>query len=44
TVRFHGLTPTSMALEGLEKHQRLIESYRKLHAARAARAGMRVPA
>ncbi|WP_417328653.1 OsmC domain/YcaO domain-containing protein [Halomonas cupida] len=37
-VRFHGLTPTSMQLEGLEKHQRLIESYRKLHAARAARA------
>lgn len=43
-VRFHGLTPTSMALEGLEKHQRLIESYRKLHAARARRAGMRAPA
>ncbi|ALM51940.1 OsmC domain/YcaO domain-containing protein [Halomonas huangheensis] len=39
-VRFHGLTPTSMQLEGLEKHQRLIESYRKLHAARAALAGM----
>jgi ribosomal protein S12 methylthiotransferase accessory factor len=34
--RFHGLTPTSMNLEGLEKHQRLIESYRKLHAWRAA--------
>ncbi|MBB3190966.1 OsmC domain/YcaO domain-containing protein [Halomonas cerina] len=39
-VRFHGLTPTSLALEGLEKHQRLIESYRKLHAHRAARAGL----
>ncbi|MCE9664808.1 OsmC domain/YcaO domain-containing protein [Halomonas sp. M5N1S17] len=39
-VRFHGLTPTSMALEGLEKHQRLIESYKKLHAHRAARAGV----
>ncbi|PMR68506.1 OsmC domain/YcaO domain-containing protein [Halomonas heilongjiangensis] len=38
-VRFHGLTPTSMQLEGLEKHQRLVESYKKLHAARAARAG-----
>jgi ribosomal protein S12 methylthiotransferase accessory factor len=38
TVRFHGLTPTSMRLEGLEKHQRLIDSYKKLHAARAARA------
>ncbi|MHB0777482.1 OsmC domain/YcaO domain-containing protein [Halomonas sp. WWR20] len=37
-VRFHGLTPTNMQLEGLERHQRLIESYRKLHAARAARA------
>jgi len=35
TVRFHGLTPTSMALEGLERHHRLIDSYRKLHAARA---------
>ncbi|MGP4844709.1 OsmC domain/YcaO domain-containing protein [Marinobacter sp. 1Y8] len=39
SVRFHGLTPTNMQLEGLEKHQRLIESYKKLHAARAARAG-----
>ncbi|MBB3232600.1 OsmC domain/YcaO domain-containing protein [Halomonas stenophila] len=41
-VRFHGLTPTNMQLEGLEKHQRLIESYKKLHAARAARAGVAV--
>nr|WP_297458729.1 OsmC domain/YcaO domain-containing protein [uncultured Halomonas sp.] len=39
-VRFHGLTPTSMKLEGIDRHQRLIESYKKLHAARAARAGM----
>ena len=39
SVRFHGLTPTNMQLEGLEKHQRLIESYKKLHAARAARVG-----
>ncbi|MEQ3620237.1 MAG: OsmC domain/YcaO domain-containing protein [Marinobacter sp.] len=37
-VRFHGLTPTSMKLEGLEKHQRLVDSYKKLHAARAAKA------
>ncbi|RAR61577.1 ribosomal protein S12 methylthiotransferase accessory factor [Onishia taeanensis] len=36
--RFHGLTPTNMQLEGLEKHQRLIESYKKLHAHRAAQA------
>ncbi|MFN3790209.1 OsmC domain/YcaO domain-containing protein [Massilia sp.] len=38
SVRFHGLTPTSMALEGLDRHQRLIDSYRKLHKARAAAA------
>lgn len=35
SVRFFGLTPTSMKLEGLERHERLIDSYRKLHAARA---------
>ncbi|SEB14443.1 OsmC domain/YcaO domain-containing protein [Marinobacterium iners] len=39
-VRFHGLTPTSMKLEGLDRHLRLIDSYRKLHAARAAKAGL----
>ena len=38
SVRFPGLTPTNMQLDGLEKHQRLIESYKKLHAARAAKA------
>ncbi|PRY66732.1 ribosomal protein S12 methylthiotransferase accessory factor [Vreelandella songnenensis] len=38
SVRFFGLTPTNMQLDGLERHQRLIESYKKLHAARAARA------
>ncbi|MBE0380207.1 OsmC domain/YcaO domain-containing protein [Pseudoalteromonas prydzensis] len=37
-VMFYGLTPTNMQLEGLERHQRLIDSYKKLHAARAARA------
>lgn len=36
-VRFYGLTPTSMQLAGLDKHLRLIESYKKLHAARATR-------
>ncbi|WP_207286520.1 MULTISPECIES: OsmC domain/YcaO domain-containing protein [unclassified Pseudomonas] len=36
TVRFHGLTPTSMKLEGLDRHLRLIDSYKKLHTARAA--------
>ncbi|HEY0907084.1 MAG TPA: YcaO-like family protein, partial [Methylophilus sp.] len=35
SVRFYGLTPTSMALEGLDRHHRLIDSYKKLHAARA---------
>ncbi|MGX4641456.1 OsmC domain/YcaO domain-containing protein [Massilia sp. SYSU DXS3249] len=35
SVRFHGLTETSMKLEGLDRHHRLIDSYRKLHAARA---------
>ncbi|WAH55723.1 OsmC domain/YcaO domain-containing protein [Pseudomonas silvicola] len=40
SVRFHGLTPTSMKLEGLERHQRLIDSYKKLHAARARAAGL----
>ncbi len=34
-VRFFGLTPTSMKLEGLDRHHRLIDSYRKLHEARA---------
>lgn len=34
TVRFYGLTKTSMALEGIEPHLRLIESYKKLHQAR----------
>ncbi|WP_432473406.1 OsmC domain/YcaO domain-containing protein [Amphritea sp. HPY] len=36
-VKFYGLTRTSMKLEGLDKHLRLIESYQKLHKARAAR-------
>ncbi|WP_448680483.1 OsmC domain/YcaO domain-containing protein [Pseudomonas nicosulfuronedens] len=35
SVRFYGLTPTSMKLEGLDKHLRLIDSYKKLHQARA---------
>ncbi|WP_312376643.1 OsmC domain/YcaO domain-containing protein [Pseudomonas oryzihabitans] len=39
-VRFHGLTPTSLKLEGIDKHLRLIDSYRKLHAARARAAGI----
>jgi hypothetical protein len=29
SVRFFGLTPTSMKLEGLDRHQRLIDSYKK---------------
>ena len=35
SVRFFGLTPTNMQLEGLDRHHRLIDSYRKLHKARA---------
>ncbi|NML63485.1 OsmC domain/YcaO domain-containing protein [Massilia sp. RP-1-19] len=35
SVRFFGLTPTSTKLEGLDRHQRLIDSYKKLHMARA---------
>ena len=37
-VKFFGLTQTSMKLEGLDKHLRLIDSYKKLHQARAAKA------
>jgi ribosomal protein S12 methylthiotransferase accessory factor len=33
-VRFFGLTETNMNLDGLDKHLRLIESYKKLHQAR----------
>jgi ribosomal protein S12 methylthiotransferase accessory factor len=33
-LKFDGLTKTSMKLEGLDKHLRLIESYQKLHKAR----------
>ena len=39
SVRFYGLTPTSMNLEGLDRHHRLLDSYRKLHTARARAAG-----
>jgi ribosomal protein S12 methylthiotransferase accessory factor len=33
-IKFFGLTKTSLKLEGLDKHLRLIESYKKLHQAR----------
>lgn len=36
SVRFFGLDPTNMQLEGLERHLKLIESYKKLHQHRAA--------
>ena len=39
SVRFFGLTPTSMKLEGLDRHQRLIDSYKKLHTARSKAGG-----
>jgi len=35
SVRFHGLTPTSIKLEGLDRHHRMLNSYKKLHAARS---------
>ncbi|MEZ5473022.1 MAG: OsmC domain/YcaO domain-containing protein [Marinicella sp.] len=31
TIRFYGLTETNLNLEGLDKHQRLLNSYRKIH-------------
>ncbi len=33
-VRFHGLQETDIALSGLDRHQKLIESYQKIHRAR----------
>ncbi|MBH1963686.1 MAG: OsmC domain/YcaO domain-containing protein [Comamonadaceae bacterium] len=42
SVRFFGLTPTSLKLEGLDRHHRLMDSYRKLHAARARAAATSV--
>ena len=35
TVTFYGLTPTNTKLEGLDRHLKLIDSYKKLHAHRA---------
>lgn len=37
-VKFSGLSKTSMRLEGLDKHLKLLESYMKLHTARARQA------
>lgn len=34
SLRFFGLAPTNMNLEGLDRHQRLMDSYKKLHKAR----------
>ena len=39
SVRFFGLTPTSMKLEGLERHHRLLDSYKKIYKARAGVVG-----
>ena len=33
-VRFFGLTKTNMNLEGLDKHLKLLESYKKIHMAK----------
>ena len=40
SVRFYGLTPTSINLEGLDRHHRMIDSYRKLHTARSRAAAI----
>ena len=37
SIRFYGLEPVGMELTGLERHQRLIQSYHKLHQWRAAK-------
>ncbi|MGI9141629.1 MAG: hypothetical protein ACR2IJ_00410, partial [Fluviibacter sp.] len=34
------LTSTGMNLEGLDRHHRLLDSYRKLHKARGKAAGL----
>lgn len=39
SVRFYGLTRTSLKLEGLDRHQRLLDSYTKLHNARGKKVG-----
>lgn len=39
-VRFYGLIPTNMKLDGLDRHHRLIDSYKKLHAARVKAAAL----
>lgn len=40
-VKFYGLTKTSMKLEGLDRHLKLIESYKKLHQARKKAASLK---
>ena len=35
SLRFFGLATTNMSLEGLDRHQRLMDSYKKLHKARS---------
>lgn len=37
SIRFYGLEPVGMELTGLERHQRLIQSYQKLHQWRASK-------
>jgi len=37
SVRFYGLEPVGLELLGLERHQRLIQSYQKLHQWRASK-------
>ena len=37
-IRFPGLEPVGMELDGLDRHQRLLQSYKKLHSWRASQA------
>ena len=42
-VRFHGLVETNLDLDGLDRHQKLIESYKKIHHARGVLANAANP-
>ena len=43
-IRFFGLSPTNMKLDGIDKHVRLVESYEKLQVARHRHHANRKPA
>lgn len=43
SANFYGLTPTGLDLKGLDRHHRLIDSYKKLHAARNKAPAKKIP-